>query len=280
MRQTGDHPHSSNPEPRTLNLRRAGSALVVFAKAPIPGEVKTRLCPPLTPDEAATLHGTFVLDVLEQTRIAASTGAGRASTSSTSNLAPRTSSLPFDRYLACSPASDHVFFKIMEERQAVQLMDQVGPDLGARMSHTFARLFDRGYKQVVIIGTDAPTLPQSIYQDAFTSLKDHDLVLGPALDGGYYLIGLTRPVPELFAGIPWSTDQVLSRTQQKAGELGLAIGLLKEWHDIDTIDDLRWLIDDCVVDTKRPRQNRIFSMRTAGTLQLLAKRLSAGGHKT
>ena len=99
------------------------AALVIFAKAPIPGEVKTRLCPPLTPDEAATLHGSFVLDMLERTK-----------------LAVATLQLPFHRYLACAPSSDLVFFKIMEERQGVRLLDQVGEDLGQRMHRIFRRL--------------------------------------------------------------------------------------------------------------------------------------------
>jgi hypothetical protein len=246
--------------------------LVIFAKAPIPGEVKTRLCPPLTPDEAATLHGTFVLDVLEQTRLAAGTS-GLRRKSHPSPLATRPAPISFDRYLACSPAADHVFFKIMEERQGVRLLDQVGPDLGARMHQTFTTLFGRGYRQVLIIGTDAPTLPPSTYQDALALLKDHDVVLGPALDGGYYLIGLKKPVPELFAGIPWSTDQVLPLTRKKAAELMVTIGLLKERRDVDTIEDLQSLIDECAADAKRPTRSRILSMRTAGTLQLLAKRL-------
>ncbi len=257
-----------------FDVPRSQSALVVFAKAPVPGEVKTRLCPPLTPDEAATLHGTFVLDVLEQTRLAANPS-GRVPKPPP---APRTSHLApslFDRYLACSPASDHVFFKVMEERQAVRLLDQVGPDLGARMVHAFETLFARGYHRILIIGTDAPTLPLSTYHDAFSLLAAHDVVLGPALDGGYYLIGLKQPAPELFAEIPWSTDQVLALTQRKAAELGLTVGLLKEWRDIDTLPDLQRLIEECAADAKRPKQNRTFSMRTAGTLQLLAKRLPA-----
>ena len=96
------------------------AALVIFAKAPIPGEVKTRLCPPLTPDEAATLHGSFVLDMLERTKFAVAK-----------------LQLPFHRYLACAPSSELVFFKIMEERQGVRLLDQVGEDLGQRMHRTF-----------------------------------------------------------------------------------------------------------------------------------------------
>src|SRR5215470_10128207 len=89
------------------------TALIIFARAPIPGQVKTRLCPPLTPDEAATLHGSFVLDMLERTK-----------------LAVVTLHLPCERYLACTPSSELVFFKIMEERQGVRLLDQVGKDLG------------------------------------------------------------------------------------------------------------------------------------------------------
>ena len=167
--------HSSpRPSPLTPRLQRAESALVIFAKAPIPGEVKTRLCPPLTPDEAATLHGSFVLDMLERTK-----------------LAVTILQLPCHRYLACAPSSELVFFKIMEERQGVRLLDQVGEDVGQRMHHTFTDLFAKGYKQVILVGTDVPTLPLSVYQEAFAILGRSDVVLGPALDGGYYLIGLT-----------------------------------------------------------------------------------------
>ena len=198
------------------------AALVVFAKAPIPGQVKTRLCPPLTPDEAATIHGSFVLDTLERTRTAVS--AFR---------------LPVDRYLACAPSSTLAFFKIMEERQAVTLLDQQGNDLGARMNGACETLFARGYRRVVIVGTDVPSLPIVHYRHAFELLSQHDVVLGPAVDGGYYLIGLKTPAPELFHDIPWSTDRVLQLTKEKAATLGLSIGYLSDWRDIDTIDDWR-----------------------------------------
>jgi hypothetical protein len=232
------------------------AALVIFAKAPIPGQVKTRLCPPLTPDEAATLHGSFVLDTLERTKAAAAAF-----------------KLAFDRYLACAPSSAHVFFRIMEERQGVRLIDQVGEDLGARMAQIFEILFARGYKRVFIVGTDTPSLPLERYQQALAALELHDLVLGPALDGGYYLIGLNRPIPDLFTGIPWSTDQVLKLTQEKAGQLGLKSALLTPWRDIDTIGDLEALIEASATDAKKPKHEQSFSSRTAGALQLLAKRL-------
>jgi len=246
---------SARPSDRTLP---ASAALVIFAKAPIPGQVKTRLCPALTEDEAATLHGSFVLDTLERTKAAVNKF-----------------KLPVDRFLACAPSSTHVFFRIMEARHGVTLLDQQGEDLGSRMRQAFDTLFARGYRQVHLVGTDVPSLPLTHYRDAVASLTRHDLVVGPAKDGGYYLIGMTRPYPDLFAGIPWSTDQVLSLTEQKAAATGLDTALLPVWSDVDTINDLQALIDDCAADKTRPKQERVYSMRTAGTLELLAKRLRA-----
>ena len=246
-------PSSQLPDTPALSPH---TALVIFAKAPIPGEVKTRLCPPLTPDEAATLHGSFVLDILERTK-----------------LAVAKLQLPCHRYLACAPSSELVFFKIMEERQGVRLLDQVGEDLGQRMHRTFVDLFTKGYKQVIIVGTDVPTLPLSVYQESFAMLGRSDAVLGPALDGGYYLIGLKQPAEKLFTGVPWSTDQALAVTQEQAKKLGLSVGLTTAWRDVDTIADLQSLITECQEDNKKPKQDRTFSVRTAGTLQLLATRL-------
>jgi len=227
------------------------SALIIFAKAPIPGQVKTRLCPPLTPDEAASLHGSVVLDMLERSRGAAS----------------------MDRFVACAPSSDHVFFRILEERHGVRLLTQVGDDLGARMARAMADAFTLGYQRVLVIGTDLPTLPGSAFGDAVTLLTAHDLVLGPAVDGGYYLIGLRKPAPGLFAGIPWSTDRVLPMTQQKAAALGLSTALLPVRRDIDTLDDLRAVIEEAGLQSRTPQANMSLSPRTAGVLRLLADRL-------
>jgi uncharacterized protein len=260
-----------------VSRRPSDSALILFAKAPIPGQVKTRLCPPLTPDEAASLHGSIVLDMLERSRNAAG----------------------LDRFVACAPSSDHVFFKILEERHGVRLIAQTGDDLGARMARAFADVFALGYRQVLVVGTDLPTLPGSVFGEAVTLLAAHDVVLGPALDGGYYLVGLRKPSPGLFAGIPWSTDRVLSLTQQKAAALGLHQALLPVRRDVDTIDDLLSLIEETglqpreggVPEVRRskfdvaggkgsnlePRTSNLepgmLSPRTAGVLRLLASRL-------
>jgi len=241
---------------RSTQPSALSTALVIFAKAPIPGQVKTRLCPPLSPDEAATLHGSLVLDTLERTRTAVTK-----------------LKLPIDRYLACAPTAAHVFFKIMEERQGVKLIDQVGDDLGARMNQAFETLFAHGYPRVLLMGTDVPTIPLDSFKQALTLLDSHDLVLGPAFDGGYYLIGLKRAIPELFIDIPWSTDQVLKLTQGKATSLRLMTGLLQPWRDVDTLADLQALIDASTAEARKPQNERVFSSRTAGVLQTLAKRL-------
>jgi len=230
---------------------RPDSALIIFAKAPIPGQVKTRLCPPLTPDEAASLHGSLVLDMLERSRGGAS----------------------MDRFLACAPAADHVFFKILEERHGVRLLTQTGDDLGARLARAMADVFALGYRRVLAIGTDLPTLPASAFGDAMQLLGDHDLVLGPALDGGYYLIGLRKPAPDLFAGIPWSTDRVLALTRRKADALGLSTGLLPARRDIDTIDDLRALVEENGLAGSGKARGGALSPRTIGVLRLLASRV-------
>jgi len=272
--------------------QRASSALIIFAKAPIPGQVKTRLCPPLTPDEAASFHGSLVLDALERSRDAAKRARAKSGR------------LCLDRFVACAPSASHVFFKIMEERHGVQLLDQIGDDLGARMDQACNAIFARGYQRVLVVGTDLPTLPASFYAQALSLLSDHDLVLGPALDGGYYLIGLRRPMPDLFVEIPWSTDQVFALTLKKAEALGLKIGLLPAWRDVDTIDDLLALIEEAGLgpgheargarpaargrsgtSNLEPRTSNMnpspsplapsLSKRTAGVLRLLASRLHA-----
>ncbi len=247
--------------------QRAEGALVIFAKAPIPGQVKTRLCPPLSPDEAASLHGSMVLDVLEKSRVA---GRGSRKTLPTPH--------EFDRFLACAPSTDHVFFKILKEREGVHLIDQPGEDLGARLDRVSQAVFTRGYRRVVLVGTDSPSLPATVYAEAFALLSEHDLVLGPALDGGYYLIGLTRPVPELFAGIPWSTDRVCAITRERADTLGLHIALLPAWRDLDTIEDLQALIAESGLRTQdlgpRKKPQSLFSARTAGVFRLLESRLN------
>jgi len=114
---------------------------------------------------------------------------------------------------------------------------QSGSDLGERMSRAFEFLFAKGYERVVIIGTDCPELSSNLLKDAFRALDQSDLVFGPAEDGGYYLMGMNQFYPDLFVSIPWSTDQVLELSLDRAEAMGLEYDLLGILSDIDTLDD-------------------------------------------
>ncbi len=220
---------------------------MVFAKSPVPGMVKTRLSPPLTLDEAATLHGSLVLDTLEHTR----TGRG------------------FDRFLACAPSKQHPFFQALAARQQIELWEQIPEDdLGKRMDHAFSQAFEKHYTYTVMIGSDLPTIDSDIITQARTALNEHDIVIGPSIDGGYYLIGLKQPTPELFIDIPWSTNEVTSRTQEMADRLGLSVKLLAQQRDLDTIDDLQVFIKASQGSLKH-----VISSRTAQVFKTLATRL-------
>ncbi len=245
------HKHRTAKHNKSGNSRSAHpaeAALIIFAKSPVPGLVKTRLCPPLTPDEAATLHGSLVLDTLERTR----------------------DLLGFDRFLACAPDKEHPFFQALRVRQHIELWEQVSDDdLGKRMDHAISAAFERNYTSVVMIGSDLPTIDAEIFQNALRALTEHDLVIGPSVDGGYYLIGLKEPTPELFSNIPWSTDQVTALTQQVAKHLGLSMKLLPPQRDLDTIEDLEVFIHSAHV----PKQ-QVISSRTGQVLETLATRLA------
>lgn len=184
--------------------------LAVFAKAPIPGAVKTRLCPPLTGEQAARLYAAFVCDTVRA-----------AQAISKPTVFYSSDQEPLARLLAENALSP------------AQWQPQGDGDLGARMARVPA--------PCLILGTDSPHLPVSFLQEALDRLAAVDVVLGPAEDGGYYLIGLRAPQPSLFQGIAWSTSAVLAQTQARAEALKLTTFLLPPWYDIDTIADLNRL---------------------------------------
>lgn len=196
------------------------NALVVMAKAPVTGMVKTRLVPPLSPEEAAELYRCLLLDLLE------SLGSFKWA----------------DLFVAFTPADAASLFDKLAPSGFV-CFPQRGADLGGRMNHIFEDLFCKDYRNIVLVGSDLPYLPSSFLKEAFVILERsaQDLVLGPGCDGGYYLIGMNRHIPEVFEGIAWSTKSVLSKTIQKLTDLGLKPYLLPLWFDIDTAEDLRYL---------------------------------------
>jgi len=196
--------------------------LVVMAKAPIPGQVKTRLTPGLSATEAAEIAGCFLRDRMTEME----------------NLTE------CDKALAYLPKSAWGIFQEYASR-GYTLFSQTGRDLGERMENIFRGELQAGRPAVVVIGTDSPDLPRSVITRAFERLSDDsvDVVIGPAADGGYYLVGMKQDHPELFEDIPWGTGDVLLRTLGKAQDLGVETALLTEWNDIDTFQDLQRLCD-------------------------------------
>lgn len=193
-------------------------ALVVMAKAPLPGTVKTRLTPLLTADQAAELARGLLLDQLEHLCAFAEA----------------------DLHLAYAPSPAGGLIRQLAPSQFA-IFPQSEGDLGARMRHIFATLFAKRYQRIVLIGADLPPVPLDYFTAAFSCLRRNvpAAVLGPADDGGYYLIGLNRDQPALFEQMSWSHDQVLAQTIAKLASLGIPTEQLPGWFDVDTVEDLQ-----------------------------------------
>lgn len=194
-------------------------ALAIMLKAPVPGNVKTRLSPPLAPVEAARLYRCFIEDVFIK--------AGGLN--------------GVDLYAFCAPEGGGADALGGVAPPGVAIFPQEGKDLGARMRNVFRSLFNKGHEKAAIIGTDSPDMPVEYIRSAFTYLDEAGLVLGPARDGGYYLIAMSALIETLFDGISWSTGAVLEQTIEKAEQASIALKLLPVWHDIDTYEDLALL---------------------------------------
>lgn len=194
------------------------SALVVFVKHPRPGAVKTRLAAAIGAEEAADLYRALVEHVLEATT-------------------PRPGD--YERLVFFDPPG------ALEEMRAwlpgVRLLPQGGGDLGERMADAFARAFARGARRVAIVGTDVPGVARETVSEALSALDAADVALGPAEDGGYCLLALREPRPELFSGIAWSTATVAAETRSRAAASGLTVRELPALRDLDTLEDLRGL---------------------------------------
>lgn len=191
--------------------------ILVFCKAPIPGQVKTRLIPALTSDEAADLHIDMIRKTLE--------------------LVCRTALCPIE--LWCSPSIDHPFFDRCVEDFGITLHSQHGNNLGEKMHHAFCSALSSA-DHALLIGCDCASFAQHDMVNALTALHNHhDAVLAPAQDGGYVLIGLNKPQPELFDDINWGTNNVLETTRNRINELRLDCFELPEQWDVDTPEDLK-----------------------------------------
>ena len=188
------------------------SVLAIFAKTPLPGLVKTRLAPALSPEEGAELYRCMLLDTI-----------ARVGTLSVDTV------IFFD--------GDECIFRDL--LPGALLLRQHEGGLGERLQRAFAELSSLGYRARVVIGTDAPDLPLGFIQEAFHLIEaGSDAVFGPAEDGGYYLVALGGATGGLFRDIPWSSPQVLAVSRERARESGFTTALLPSWYDVDSFADL------------------------------------------
>lgn len=186
-------------------------ALIIFARNPVRGKVKTRLAATMGHDKALSIYQSLLEHTVQITE-----------------------QLTCDRYVFYADGiskndiwSDDLYLK----------KNQEGKDLGQRMLHAFDTLFQQGYQKIIIIGTDCFELSFSILLDAFTALDEKEVVIGPSEDGGYYLLGMRQFFPFLFEGKAWSTDTVYNSTIQQLKMHKISYGILPILNDIDTEDD-------------------------------------------
>jgi len=196
--------------------------LAVFARAPELGRVKTRLCPPFTADEAVRFHRALVEDTLDHL--------GKLNRPDLSRV------LLLSRPLL--QATD------LDVPRGWTVGIQPPGDLGAKLSGFFYGAFRREVLRVVVVGCDSPTLPLEVVDDAFEDLARVDVTLGPAADGGYYLIGARLFLPDLFRAISWGTEDVLRQTRDVLDRLGHRYHLLVPWYDVDRPGDLEKLREE------------------------------------
>lgn len=196
--------------------------LIVFGKRPIPGRVKTRMCPPLAPEHAAELYTAMLQDVLEASGVAAR-------------------SFDLDPVLAIDPPGAAADLAHLCP-QGFRVVAQRGADLSERMAWAVAEAAAGGASRILLRGSDSPTLDSEGIGQALAGLADHDLVVCPDRDGGYNLIGLRGATPGLFDHA-MSTARVLDDTLANAERRGLRTCVLPPGFDLDTVEDLRWLAE-------------------------------------
>jgi rSAM/selenodomain-associated transferase 1 len=208
--------------------------IYVVAKAPRVGSVKTRLCPPLTPEQAAQLYRGFLLDSLEL--------AGRVRDARVRVICPDSGMA--DELAAIMPPG-------------CEPVAQVEPGLGAALEECFRSGLADGHEAVAVIASDNPTLPPDLIEQAFDRLAQHDVVLGPTDDGGYYLVAARAVHPSLFRDMAWSNETVLEETLRRCDAAGLRADRIRRWYDVDTPEalvelarKLERLPADCAVHTR------------------------------
>jgi rSAM/selenodomain-associated transferase 1 len=219
-------------------MARAADVLVVMAKYPRPGQVKTRLAQRFGAEAACRLYEAFLVDI-----------------------ARRFAGKPFALLWAVDPPRANLGKIVGAPAECV---DQIGADLGQRMRHCFEQILAEGAQRVVMIGADVPHIPESTIDGAFTALTDHDVALAPSPDGGYCLVALRRPI-DLFTPIEMSTPRVFSDTGALIERRGLRLQLLPECFDVDEPEDIDALA--CLIETggaNLPRTRSVLAQLRTG----------------
>lgn len=196
-------------------FNHSGPVVGLFAKQPVAGQVKTRLTPPLSAEQACLLYQTALRETVERLRA---------------------SGMPLVIcYAGCRDWFSATF-------PGLPLLAQIGDDLGDRMSNAVQTLFAAGAGPVLLTGSDSPDLPTSMIEQVLQQLQATDVVTVPCRDGGYAVVGMRGPTTKLFAEIPWSTSRVLEATRQRSRELGLTYHETECWDDLDEFADLQKLV--------------------------------------
>lgn len=200
-------------------------AVVIMAKAPFPGVCKTRLARHVGPERAAALYQRFLLDTIDLAR-----------------------QVPGAQVSAVCPDAAHL--RVLRELlpKEVRVEAQEGEGLLAGLASAFASHYRRGFRRIVLVDGDSPTLPPERISEALRVLADHDVVLGPCDDGGYFLIGARAPRPELFAGVSYRGETICAQTAARARELGLSVAFTSPWYDVDTREDFDRLLAELRTD--------------------------------
>jgi rSAM/selenodomain-associated transferase 1 len=223
----------------TLSRDIAFCGVAVMAKASQAGKAKTRLCPPLTLEEAAAFNTAFLRDIADNLLAAAS----QASIAGSMAYGPPGSEAFFRAHLPASIALREVWY----------------PNLGRCLIETLKCLFAAGHMAACVLNSDSPTLPPSLLMEMAEALArpGDRAVLGPSADGGYYLLALKTMHVRLFEDIAWSTEIVAKQTLERAAEIGLAVHVLPEWYDVDDCQTIRVLMGELL-------EGRAFSAKLRG----------------
>lgn len=195
-------------------------ALITFAKAPIPGTVKTRLQKDIGPKRAVKIYKSFVTGVLKEC----------------SRLRG------IDRFLGCTPTQEDGYLSDLAAEFNLQTFDQEGRTLGRRIYNAFKHCSQKGYSDIVLIGSDSPSIPAGFIKQAFNELKKNDFVIGPCFDNGMYLIAAkSNKVDKIFSNIKIDTGKDVNGILKKIGKTKIKFSMLPFWYDIDDIEDLEFL---------------------------------------